>query len=305
MFYTFEDAVRIFKAFRQMPREVSDELRGWRWMDYPLTPSSNVKLTVSDVVNEFCDSGRAVYLKYIMKIESKANWRINLGSLIHNIISEACRVAKLIVYLGSVEDGASFREEFENKFPKIIDKVMNKTEKESSEKILLILKRIWGYAANVFASAFDKQSSKSPYLSIDGLAALVVPMITEYPLDGSLIGLTKAIRVDALIPPNLIVEVKTRAYKECYEVGLAAYALSFESIYETPIDFALLVNLGFDKDFKSFKVYEKSVLISDELRQRFIERRDWLARIVEEEIDPGKAKKCDINCPFLYYCSSE
>ena len=63
--------------------------------------------------------------------------------------------------------------------------------------------------------------------------------------------------------------------------------------------------MRFNKDYTSFKIYEKPVLISDSLRQQFIDLRDKLARIVEEGIDPGKPEKCDPECPYLKYCSGE
>ena len=117
--------------------------------------------------------------------------------------------------------------------------------------------------------------------------------------------LNKAIRIDALLPPSTLIEVKTREVKPIYDVALAAYAIAFESQYEVPVNYAVLINLRFDRNYDSFKIYERAVPIGDALRQRFVEVRDGLTRIVEEREDPGLPERCDPECPYFRYCSGE
>ena len=297
--------VRFSRLFRRMPAEVSEELRGWMWSDYPLVSSFSVRLGVSDVAGGFCSSGRFVYLKYVLKVKGEVSWRVEAGSFIHRVYSEAVRNVKSILYSCDDLESCNLHEEFEARRLKVKNMLLNNLKVLNREVAARIFDRLWDYARDTYSSTLQKVKTISPYLNVDGAVSLITPLITEYPVDGTLIGLTKAIRVDALLPPSTIVEIKTRELKPEYKVGLAAYALAFESQYEIPVNYAVLVNVRFNKDYTSFKVYEKPVLISDSLRQEFIDKRDQLARIVEEELDPGKPEKCDPECPYIKYCRGE
>lgn len=305
MFYCFDDVVRFSRLFRRMPGEVSEELRGWMWSEYPLVPSYSVRLGVSDVAGGFCESGRFVYLKYVLRVKGDVSWRVEAGSLIHSVYSEAVRNAKSILYSCMDLEKCAFLEEFEARRVKVRERLFSNLKALDRDLARRIFDVLWDYARDSYSSALHKVKTLSPYLSVDGAASMVIPVTTEYPVDGTLVGLSRAVRVDALLPPSTIVEIKTRELKPEYRVGLAAYALAFESQYEIPVNYAVLVNVKFNRDYTRFKVYEKPVLISDSLRQEFVEKRDELAAIVEEERDPGKPEKCDPECPYIKYCSGE
>ena len=298
MFYTIDDVVRFARMFRGLKIDVSDELRGWRWSDYPLMYPFSFRLSLSDVANGFCETGRFVYVKYVVKAREKVNWRVKRGSLIHKVYAEAVRVAKSAVYDGVVDS-----DEFKVRFMGEGERVRAEVLKGYGDvpRAELIFDKLWSYAADVYASSLVRARSKSPYLSLDSLAYLTVPLTAEYPIDGGLIGLTGAIRVDALLHPNIMVEVKTREFHPDYELGLAGYALAFESQYETPVNFAVLAQVRLT-DNGSFKLYERIIRLDDQLRTRFIERRDQLAKIVEDQVDPGKPSRCHADCPYRQVC---
>jgi len=306
MFYTFESINRLARIFRELPVDVSEELRGWKWGEYPLLHPSSVRLGVSDIANGFCNNGRFVYLKYVLKVKgSPLSERVEAGAFIHKTFSEVIRLAKRVIY--SCEDlgRCEFRESLERYKERSFNKLRKGLKMLDEGKARRIFDQLWEYGANTYASAFVKVRSLSRHLGVDGAAALIVPLTTEYPIDGSLVGLTKAIRIDALLPPSTLIELKTREVKPIYDVALAAYAIAFESQYEIPVNYALLVNLRFDRNYNSFKVYERPVPIGDALRQRFVELRDELTRIVEEGTDPGLPEECDPECPYLRYCRGE
>lgn len=306
MFYCFDDVVRFCRVFRGLPVDVSEELRGWRWFDYPVVSSFSVRLGVSDIAGGFCGSGRFVYLKYVLKVKQfRVVERVALGSFIHKVYSEIVRVAKKSIYTCSSLDNCCFRENFECEKGSVFEKIYGGFKGLRRNVALKVFNQLWNYGLNTYCSAFNKVKSMSPYLRVDGAASLIVPLTTEFPIDGSLIGLTKAIRVDGFLPPSIIVELKTRELKPVYDVALAAYAMAFESQYEVPVNYGVIVNLRFNRDFSSFKVYEKIVRIDDSLRQEFIDLRDKMAKIVEEEVDPGFPSKCDQECPYLTYCMEE
>ncbi|PCN49932.1 type I-A CRISPR-associated protein Cas4/Csa1 [Candidatus Geothermarchaeota archaeon ex4572_27] len=285
-----------------MPCEVSDELRGWRWSEYPLAPAYPFKLTVSDIAGGFCETGRDVYLRYVLRERGRANERVEMGGFIHRVVAEALRAVKSILYTEGLVTGEELRARMEEWGRRALRQLLG----DASPRLAVsAFNALWSRAINVYASALDRVRSRSPYLSVDGAVSLIAPASAEYPLDGSLIGLSSSIRVDELLPPAIIVEVKTRGYRQVYDVGLAAYALAFESQYEVPVNYALMVLVRFNRDYSDFTVYERPTLISDGLRQSFIERRDQLAKIVEEGIDPGMPSRCDPDCPYLHVCRGE
>lgn len=299
MFYTFSDVIRLCRTFRGMPCEVSEELRGWSWSSPPLLYPYSFLLSTSDIANGFCDSGRFVYLKYVAKERERPSWRLRRGSLVHHILSEASRSAKSII-LSGVSEPQEFKSEFMERGKRALSSCSE--EFKDLKGVEPIFKLLWLRAADAFSSELAKASSRSPYLPIDGLAFLVAPFTTEFPIDGSLVGLSRTLRVDMMVYPNIMVEVKTRKWHPDYELGLAAYALAFESQYEVPINHGVVVLVRIDASRQDLKAYERIVKLSDSLRQSFIDRRDAYARIVEESIDPGKAKSCDPDCPYLHVC---
>ncbi len=299
MFYTFSDVVRLCRTFRGMPCEVSEELRGWSWSSPPLLYPYSFQLSASDIANGFCDSGRFVYLKHVAKERERPGQRLRRGSLVHHVLSEISRTAKSII-LGGVLEPQEFKSEFVEKGRKALSSC--REQFKDLKDVELVFELLWLRAADAFSSELAKAASRSPYLPIDGLAFLVAPFTTEFPIDGSLIGLSRTLRVDLMVYPNIIAEVKTRKWHPDYELGLTAYALAFESQYEVPINHGVVVLVRIDASKRDLKVYERIVRISDGLRQAFIDRRDSYARIVEESMDPGKAESCDPDCPYLHVC---
>ena len=298
MFYTIDDVLRLARTFKGLRVDVAEELRGWRWNDYPVAYPYGFKLSVADIASGFCDTGRLVYVKYVLKARERPNWRVRRGSLIHAVFARAVETAKAVIYSGVV-DGGEFKERFMEEGLKARPRILAEySDVKGSDRLF---DRLWSYAADTYASSLVKAASRSSHLSVDSLAALTVPLTAEFPIDGSLVGLAPAIRVDALLHPNIIVELKTRELHPDYELGLAGYALAYESQYEVPVDLALLVRVQVQRD-GSFKLYERAVRLGEELRSRFLERRDRLAKIVEEGEDPGRPSRCHPDCPFQAAC---
>lgn len=299
MFYTVGDVIRLCRVFRGMPCEVSEELRGWSWSVPPLLYSYDFLLPVSDIASGFCDTGRFIYLKYVAREKEKPSWRLRRGSLIHSILSEASSAAKSLVFQGILSE-----EEFREEFMAAGEAALRRCREEFKDlkDVSSIFKLLWLRAANTFSSELAKARARSPYLSVDGIAALVFPFSTEFPVDGSLIGLSKTLRIDIVLYPNIVAEIKTRRWHPDYELGVAAYALAFESQYEVPVNYGVVLLVKMDPARRDLKVYERVVRISDRLRQMFIDKRDEYAKIIEESLDPGKPRKCNPDCPYLHAC---
>jgi len=302
MFFSLSEILQIIQRIKQLNVNIEEELRGWNWKNAPLLSPSNKLINVSDLAGIDCKTHRFAYVKYILKVKSKETKDLLVGSLTHKLYSLAYQTSKSIIYSMNPKNGQDFYEKFmEKKSLAIKEAEKHVLLGENSKKIVDLL---WNYAAHSFASNFDKASIQSKYLTHDSIAGIISPVITEFPLDGSMLGFNKTVRIDGFVPPNLLIEIKTGELKSTAELGLASYSIIFESIYNSPIDAGLLINVIFDEGFENFKVYDKIVIISDLLREKFIEERDDVIKIISNEIDPGLPEECDYRCPYLYFCKN-
>ena len=118
-------------------------------------------------------------------------------------------------------------------------------------------------------------------------------------IDGSLIGLSPNLRVDALVSGNLIIDFKVGRKFENHELALAAYALALEANLEVPIDYGFIVYIA--PNGRS-KVSVKAVYIDSDLRRDFIDARNEVIDMLLSEREPPKALTCPQTCPYRQYC---
>ncbi len=293
-FYGYHDVLRLQRTIQESPCEVSEELRGWNWRSPPLLPVGGLKINVSDLGFD-CSTGRLAYLRYGLRHRETPNEDLKFGLFLHRVISTATYRAKAILYGSFPESGA----EFYDKMMRELDKV---TTSGLPEKYIRALRSIWERAALTYSASLDSVREQSRYLSPDGVVSKVIPWTCEFPLDGRPIGLNRNIRIDAFVPPALIIEFKTRRPSRSIEVALAGYALAFECQYMIPVNHAVILYIELGMDGRSIKVYENIVKVGDNLRLEFIEKRDLYFMRAEEGVDPGLPDYCDPSCPYIRVC---
>lgn len=294
-FYSYDDVLRVSKLIQEMPCEVSEELRGWNWHSPPLLSAYTAQINVSDL-GFSCQTGRLAFLRYRMNVRERADERLHFGAFIHKVISMATSTAKSILYNYTPQSGGELYE----KMVKRMEEILAMQSLPASH--IKAFKALWSRAALTYSSSLDRALELSKYLGVDGLVSRVVPWICEFPLDGRLLGLNRAVRIDALVPPALIIEFKTRRPGRSVEVALAAYALIFECVYRIPVNHAVILFIEFGADAGSFKTYEKVLRIDDSLRLEFVEKRDLYASRASLDVDPGLPADCDPYCPYLSVC---
>ncbi len=296
-FYSYQDVLRLMRTIQESPCEVSEELRGWNWRSPPLLPTSNLKINVSDL-GFGCSTGRFAYLRYRIKQRELQNEVLSFGSFVHRIIAAATYKAKAILYGSAPISGAEFYSRMMSELPHLMTSGL-------SEDHIRVLHAIWERAALTYSASLDSVREQSKYLGLDGIVSKVVPWICEFPVDGRPIGLNRNIRIDALVPPSLLIEFKTRRPTKDIEVAMAGYALAFESQYMVPVNHVVILYIEFSKDKRSFKVYEHITKIGDSLRLEFIEKRDLYFMRAEDGIDPGLPSHCDPACPYIRVCRAD
>jgi len=304
VFLTWDDVVRISREIRRMPQpEIDEELRGWSWGESVVASSMQWPLGVSDITSNFCSRGRDVYLRYVLKVKQDDNEVLQVGRLVHEVFSRAVADVKRIIYSsGSSIDGKELYEIMRGRLVEVRGEIIKKYSLLRPEESTWLFERLWDEAARTYSTALDKAISRSPYMALESLVVATVPIMTEFPIDGSLIGLSRALRIDAFLPPSLLLELKTRKPDPVYELSLAGYALAFEAHYEIPVNYGILVYVNVD--FSSKKIFVRPTLVSvgSKARSEFIELRDRRKEILTYGEDPGMPDYCPRECPFIRYC---
>jgi CRISPR-associated protein Cas4/Csa1 subtype I-A len=153
------------------------------------------------------------------------------------------------------------------------------------------------HTARRIVSVVEEVLTRYPKLGRDALLCAALPVMVEYRLDGSLLGLAKRLTVDILsVGERIPTVVKFGPKKESHRLAVTGYAMVIESLWECPINIGCVASVSLAK---GRVIVERDLyVIGDELRQQFIESRDERARLVEEEIDPGLCMECQSGCRF-------
>lgn len=282
---------RELKRLRAAGVEASEELRGWRWDSPPISPPPyRIRLYMSEVVNGYCDSRRDLYLRRVLRVEARPTPSMKWGAYLHEILRRSLSELRRII-----ADGVTEGEELLSVFDAeaVVRKAAEAVEFEPNSKGVKLAK----FIAIQTAAELDEIASRSRHLDPESLAHRVVPILAEYAIDGSPLGLT-FLKVDALMY-DVVLEVKVGGELEAHSVALAGYAMALESDVELPVDYGLLVYVNVNH---RVSIRVRPVLIGDAIRRQFLEARDEAMDLVESGKDPGLAARCVDSCPFFYYC---
>ena len=304
LFPTWDYVTRLSREVRRLPRaEVSEELRGWAQGEGSVATDQSRLLGVADITSGFCPTGRDVYLRYVEGVRGGDNPTLQRGRLIHEVFERAVEGVKRIIYSsGPGLDGEGLEEMMRGELPRLEEEMLRKYSLMRAEHVRWLVRRLWGEATRTYSAALDSVRERSRYLRLDSIVAATVPVMAEFPIDGSLIGLSRALRVDALLPPSIIVEIKTRSWRREFDLAVAGYAMAMEANYEIPVDHGLLMMVRADPERRELLVRPKVVVVGDDLRADFIDERDRRREIIEYGTDPGVARECPPECPFRQYC---
>ncbi|ACP45047.1 CRISPR-associated protein, Csa1 family [Sulfolobus islandicus Y.G.57.14] len=258
---------------------IEEELRGWNYHMPPIKPRRYLGLSMSDVAYRYCDTKRDVYLRRVLKVQGEQRSALVLGQSVHEVLASVSNEIVKLLSLGYKPWAA-------------IEAIFRKVNKVSN----LCPQQFFKFCEEVYkAFALDLISDFSDSTSF-------LPIISEFRVDGTPLGLSSRLSVDAITQLSLVVEIKVANTQEFHKLALAGYALALESALELPIDFGSLIYVnGINKNMPEFK-YEV-YYISPDLRKEFIDARDEVIDMVSEGRDPGMPTACSPSCPFLNYCN--
>ncbi len=288
---------------RSRENPVDERLRGWNWSDSPLRPySASLLLPVWDVACSICPTRRDAWIRHkIIKKSVPTTKQQAKGFIVHKLISSMFIKAKKLVYLGEKRLKEKLIDESKEILRKEIEN-MRKYVEINEKEIINFCEKIIEWQASRIESSVYETIAKYPFLNEESLVQMAFPIATEMIVDGSLIGLSKYLRMDAAsIFSGIIFDIKLGRKEEWHKIQVAGYALAFESFFERPIDIGCTVYVNHYRD--NIKIERDFYIIGDYLRSTFLEKRDELQMILLRDEEPDIPDKCPKICVFKNkYC---
>jgi CRISPR-associated protein Csa1 len=309
--YFFSEEERKFLLKKLIPRArekgIAEDLRGWNWHSTELSPPHDIVLPVWEVSDRYCETGRDVYLRHVQKLSPPASEEMVSGRIYHQAMAELYPTAKRLIYtngLGICTDLAGVLME---RLPDAVleaEELMTSTgaKTEAGKEVGANLKKLWSFEVSRIVSSIYAYLGKYRYLSEDSLINHALPFVVEHKLDGQYLGLSSNLSADAInMGGMLICDLKTGPKKDFHRLSATGYALVYESLYEVPINIGCTVYLSFPKNHPTPHIERDFFIISDEVRQWFIEERDSKQDLIFYERDPGKCQAPE-SCRYKEHC---
>ncbi|AGB40915.1 CRISPR-associated protein Cas4/Csa1, subtype I-A/APERN [Halobacteroides halobius DSM 5150] len=302
-FLTSEERQKLVRGLlpkaRQM--EISDELRGWNWNQPPLEAMYEEKLALYEIAGKYCPTGRDLYLRKVEGVKTEWNQAMIQGKVLHDTLAELLVKAKKLMYCHGIEGQKIIIEKLQEVSFVALEKWESKLDQEFYLELKEKIKLMWQFEYNQLVVRMQGLLAKQPYIGVDSLVNLTIPIVVEQKLDGSFLGLSSYLSADAFnYCEPMILDLKFGKPKDFHKLTITGYALVMESIYSYPVSVGCLVYPEFRGD--RIVVKKEFEIIDDELRQWFIEERDEKMRMVCEEIDPEVAQNCYQTCPYYEQC---
>lgn len=278
-------------------RGVAEELRGWNWHQPPLSPVFDTRLGVYEVAGQYCPTGRDLYMRRVLGVKAPPSSAMAEGGYLHGLLCRIILAAKRALYACGANPLDALEALREPDLPSG-DAPLDVSAVQEKASLL------WTHEHRQIMARAQDVLARQPHIGVDSLVALALPVVVEQKLDGTFLGLSSHLSVDAFVwSEPMVLDIKFGRKERFHRLGATGYAMVMESIHEYPVDLGCLVYASF-RDGRVLIEREFHV-IDDELRQWFIESRDERARLVEEEIDPGLAGECDRTCPYDRACHPE
>jgi len=267
-----------FRGLRRLHRlrsqdPIEEEYRGWGWDRPPIRPRAYLGLGVSDVAYRYCPTKRDVYLRRL-GVNGEVSGPVLNGSLVHAVFHAAAQDVRRELVLG-------------------------RTGWEAYERLSYkAVRRLKGLGVDVYRDAWLLDLYKR--LTLSWCSDEWMGPLTEYRVDGSVLGLSSNLRVDGLVELGVVAEVKYGKPQEFHKLALAGYALALEAEMEVPVDYGVLVYAS--QYGRSVRLYWEPVYLSSSLRNSFLEARDDLIDLLLSGREPPRAASCPEHCPYRGVC---
>lgn len=304
MYFLSEDERKhLLRYFLPKARElgVAEELRGWNWHQPPLEPVYDNPLALYEVANAYCSSGRDIFLRRVEKIKGRPNLAMIQGTVLHAVVADVLVNTKRAIYIHGVANYQKIISDIENHPELNLEPWAAELSPEEEADTKAKVKVVTNFEKTRVLARLQEVLIKQPYIGEDSLTNLTVPVVVEQKLNGMFLGLSAYLSTDAFIfSEPMVLDLKFGEARDFHRLGTTGYSLVMESVYEFPVNLGCIVYAELRGDRLIIK--RDVHIISDELRQWFLEARDEKARFVAEGIDPGLAEECYVECPYYKVC---
>ncbi len=268
---------------------VDDEWRGWRWDQPPLRPRAYLGLTMSDVVAKYCPTRRDLWLRRVkcVKVESLPR-QLEIGLIIHSVFHIANKLF--------LEASTRYSDPCD-----VYDYMVENARNEFSREGIDLGGEPWCWKlfkrlAHTYVGSMALRTIWHP--GSRGYEGLI--WITEHHIDGSMLGLSQNLRVDAF-GEGVVVEIKYGKPMDFHRLALTGYALVLEANYEIPVNYGLIIYVEGIPEYP-VRISVKPYYLSTSLRKQFIDERDEIIDMLLSEREPPIPLHCPESCPYYPVC---
>lgn len=310
-FFSEEERKYLLKKLIPSTREkgIAEDLRGWNWHCSELSPPHDILLPVWEVSDRYCETGRDAYMRHVQKVSVPASVEMVAGRIYHQAMAELYPTAKRLIYREGMKVCADLSGILMERLDEAIveaDEQLSQTRfsfsSEAGQGISDNLRKLWSFEVSRIVSSIFAYLAKYRYLSDDSLINHALPFVVEHKLDGRYLGLSSNLSADAInMGGMLICDLKTGPKRDFHRLSATGYALVYESLYEVPINIGCTVYLSFPKNHPTPHIEREFFIISDEVRQWFIEERDAKQDLIFYERDPGRCSNPG-SCRYREFC---
>jgi CRISPR-associated protein Csa1 len=309
--YFFSEEERKYLLKKLIPKArdkgISEDLRGWNWHSAELSPPHDINLPIWELSDRYCETGRDVFLRHVHKASVPPSPEMVAGRIYHSAIAELYPMAKRLIYTQGLGICTNLANVLMQRLPDAVLEAEEQlasagAEGEGAQEVSANLGKLWSFETSRIVYAIYSYLGKYRYLSDDSLINHALPFVVEHKLDGQYLGLSNNLSADAVnMGGMLICDLKTGSKRDFHKLSVTGYALVYESLYEVPINIGCTVYLSFPKNHPTPHIERDFFIISDEVRQWFIEERDGKQDMIFYERDPGKCQKAT-DCRYKEYC---
>ncbi len=304
-FLTAEESKFLLRSLIPKTREagVVEELRGWHWYEPPLEPPFAIKIPIYEVAGKYCPTSRDLYLKKVENVEIVPGRAMIAGGIYHSVITQMFSEAKKLIYTCGPSDLDGIKEGLQLLLSDMTpaNEQMESLSKEDYDYIAQNVKKLREFQYPRLVARISDTISKQPFIQADALAAMAIPIVCEYKLDGTFLGLSGFLSCDAVFAGGpIIFDAKFGQKQDFHKLSATGYALVMESLFEFPVDVGCTVYV--DMRGNTPLITRDLFAIDDELRQWFIDERDDKMQIIYDEFDPGVAEDCPRYCSYMAFC---
>ena len=249
---------------------VPGELRGWSFDTPPVRPAAYLGLGVSEIAYGAKCGWRQLWLRRRAGVEVASTSAMEAGALAHKAFHYASSGVRRLLARGL--------EPWE-----IVDRLSKRPPRDLAGEPWAV-----GLYRMLVAEWAGEVAGHRLYYGGDGVG--VVPWLTEYRVDGSPLGLSRRLRVDAMGESGVVVEVKLGRPQWWHRVALTGYALALEANFESPVDYGILVGVVVNGGPPRLEV--DPVYISPDLREDFLRLRDEAVEVLLSDSEPDGRGGC-------------